>query len=70
MTFGFPNLKKNSFRENYMRKYGKFIPDYRVLYFYEDIFYEKNYINHLKEFEIQGIGTSLQDESGEVVTET
>jgi hypothetical protein len=24
VTFGFPNSKKNSFRGNYMRKYGSF----------------------------------------------
>ena len=26
VTFGFPNSKKNSFRGNYMRKYGSFLP--------------------------------------------
>jgi hypothetical protein len=25
VTFGFPNPKKNSFRGNYMRKYGSFL---------------------------------------------
>ena len=42
----------------------------RCCIFMKICFPEKNKINHLTEFEIQGIGTSLQDESGEVGTET
>ena len=40
------------------------------MYFYERFFSEKTEINYLTEFEIQGIGISLRDESGEVGTET
>ena len=42
----------------------------RCCIFMKICFPEKNEINHLTEFEIQGIGTSLQDESGEAGTET